>query len=111
MPSNHLILGHTLLLLPSIFPSIKVFSSELSLHIRWPKFWSFSPYSEYSGLISIRIDWFALLAVQGTLKSPPAPQFESINSSVPSLLYHFLTFIKFHFPPRDLATASPIINK
>ena len=73
MPSNHLILCHLLLLLPSIFPNIKVFSSESVFHIRWPKFWSFSfsisPSNEYSGLISFRIDWFDLLAVQGTLKS------------------------------------------
>ena len=69
MPSNHLILCHPLLLLPSIFPSIRVFSNELSVRIRWPKYWSFSisPSSEYSGLISFRIDWFDLLAVQGTL--------------------------------------------
>ena len=73
MPSNHLILCHPLLLLPSIFPSIRVFSSELALCIRWPKYWSFSlsinPSNEYSGLIYFRIDWFDLLAVQGTLKS------------------------------------------
>ena len=73
MPSNHLILCHPLLLLPSIFPSIRVFSSELALHIRWPKFWSFSssisPSNEYSGLIYFRIDRFELLAVQGILKS------------------------------------------
>ena len=71
MPSNHLILCHPLLFLPSIFPSIKVFSSELALCIRWPKYWRFSisPSGEYSGLISLRIDWFDLLAVQGTLKS------------------------------------------
>ena len=73
MPSNHLILCHSLLLPPSIFPSIRVFSSESALHIRWPKYWSFSfsvsPSNEYSGLISVRIDWFDLLAVQGTLKS------------------------------------------
>ena len=72
MPSNHLILCHPLLLLPSIFPSIRVFSNESVLH-RWPKYWSFSfnisPSTEYSGLISFRIDWFDLLAVQGTLKS------------------------------------------
>ena len=71
MPSNHLILCRPLLLLPSIFPSIRVFSSESALHIRWPKYWSFnfsiSPSNEYSGLISFRIDWFDL-AVQGTLK-------------------------------------------
>ena len=71
MPSNHLILCHPLLLLPSIFPSIKVFSSESALLIRWPEYWScsISPSNEYSGLISFRIDWLDLLAVQGTLKS------------------------------------------
>ena len=72
MPSNYLILCHPLLLLPSIFPSIRVFSNELVLHIRWPKYQSFSisPSIEYSGLISFRIDWFNLLAVQGTVKRP-----------------------------------------
>ena len=73
MPSNHLILGHPLLLLPSIFPSIKVFSNESVLCIRWPKYWSFifsiSPSNEPSGLISFRMDWLDLLAVQGTLKN------------------------------------------
>jgi len=73
MPSNHLILCHPLLTMPSIFPSIRVFSTESALFIRWPKYWSFSfsisPSNEYSGLISFRIDWFDLLAVQGTLKS------------------------------------------
>ena len=73
MPSNHLILCRPLLLLPSIFPSIRVFSNESVLHMWWPKYWSFSfnisPSSEYSGLISFRIDWFDFLAVQGTLKS------------------------------------------
>ena len=73
MPSNHLILCHPLLLLPSIFPSIRVFSNKSALRIRWPMYWSFSfsisPSNEYSGLISFRIDWLALLAVQGTLKS------------------------------------------
>ena len=73
MPSNCLILCHPLLLLPSIFSSIRVFSSELALHIRWPKYWSFSfsisLSSEYSGLISFQVDWFDLLAFQGTLKS------------------------------------------
>ena len=70
-PCNHLILCHPHLLLPSIFPSIKVFSNESVLHIRWPKYWSFSvsPSNEYSWLISFRIDWFHLFAVQGTLKS------------------------------------------
>ena len=73
MPSSHLILFRHLLLLPSVFPSIRVFSNESPLLIRWPKYWSFSfsisPSNEYSGLISFRIDWFDLLAVQGTLKS------------------------------------------
>ena len=73
MPSSHLILCCPLLLLPSIFPSIRVFSSESALHIRWPKYWSFSfsisPYNEHPGLISFRMDWLYPLAVQGTLKS------------------------------------------
>ena len=73
MPSKHLILCHPLLLLPSIFPSISVFSNESSLHIRWPKYWSFSfnisPSNEHPGLISFRMDWLELLTVQGTLKS------------------------------------------
>ena len=73
MPSNHLILYHPLLFLPSIFPSIRIFSSESALCIRWPKYWSFSfgisPSNEYSGLISFGIHWFDLFAVQGTLKS------------------------------------------
>ena len=73
MPSNHLILRHPLLLLPSIFPSIRVFSNEPALCIRWPKYWTFSfnisRSSEYSGLISFKMDWLDLLAVQGTLKS------------------------------------------
>ena len=73
MPSNHLILCHPLLLLPSSFPSIQVFSNEFTLRIRWPKYWSFSfnigPSNEYSGLISFRMDWLDLLAVQGSLKN------------------------------------------
>ena len=90
MPSSHLILCRPLLLLPSIFPSIRVFSNESALHIRWPKCWSFSisPSNEYSGLISFRIDWFDLFAVQGTLKSLlRTSQFKNINSSVLSLRY------------------------
>ena len=89
MPSNHLILCCPLLLLPSVFPRIRVFSNELALHIRWPKYWSFSisPSHEYSELISLRIDWFDLLAVRGTLESSPAPQFKSINSLALCLLY------------------------
>ena len=73
MPSSHLILSRPLLLLPSVFPSIRVFSNESALHIRWPEYWSFSfnisPSSEHPGLISFRMDWLDLLAVQGTLKS------------------------------------------
>ena len=91
MPSNHLILCCPLLLLPSVFPSIRVFSSESVLHIRWPKYWSFSfsisPSNEYSGLISFKIDWFDLRTVQETLKSlSPAPQIKSINSLTLSLV-------------------------
>ena len=84
MPSNHLILCHPLLLLPPIFPSIRVFSSELALCIKWPKYWSFSssisPSNEYSGLISFRIDWFGLFAVQGTLKN--LLQHHSLKASI-----------------------------
>ena len=92
MPSNRLILCCALLLLPSIFLSIRVFSSESVLPIRWPKYWSFSfsisSCSGYLGLISFRMDWLDLLAVQGTLKSLlPTPQFKSINSSALSFLY------------------------
>ena len=91
MLSNHLILCYSLFLPSSIFPSIRVFSNESVLHIRWSKYWDFSfsisPSNEYSGLISFRIDWFDLLVVQGTLKSSLAPQFESINSLALSLHY------------------------
>ena len=91
MPSNHLILCHPLLLLLSIFPSIRVFSSESVLHIRWPKYWSFSfsisPSNEYPGLISFRIDWLDLLAVQGTLKS-----LLQHHSSKASILQHSAFF-------------------
>ena len=90
MLSSHLTLCHPLLLLPSIFPSIRVFSNYLALYIRWPKFWSFSFSSslsdEYSGLISFRIDWFDIFTVQGALKSLLQHQFESINSLALSLL-------------------------
>ena len=101
MACSHLILWHPLLLPPSIFPSIRIFSSE-SLHllcIRWPKYWSFSfsisPSNEYSGLISFRMDWLDLLAVQGTLKTSTTPQFKSINSSALSFLYS-PTFTSIH---------------
>ena len=92
MPSNHLILCCPLLLLPSIFPSIRVFSNESVLHIRWPKYWSFSfnisPSDEYSGLFSFRMDWLDLLAVQGTLKS-----LLQHHSSKASILWHSTFFI------------------
>ena len=88
MPSNHLILCHPPLLLPSIFPSIRGFSNESVLHIRWPKYGRFSfsitPSNEHSGLISFRMDWLDLLAVQ---ESSPMPQFKSINFSTLRLLY------------------------
>ena len=101
MPSNHVILCRPLLLPPSVFPSIRIFSYESVLHIRWPKYWSFSfsisTSNEYSGLISFRIDWFDLLAVQGTLKSlyqhhiskasilQHSVQFSSVAQSCPTL--------------------------
>ena len=94
-PSNHLILCHLLLLPPSIFPSISVFSNESALHIRWPKYWSFSfsisPFNEHSGLISFRMDWLDLLAVQGTLKS-----LLQHHSSKASILQHS-AFLRFQF--------------
>ena len=98
MPSNHLILCYTLLLLPSIFPSIRVFSDESALRIRWPKDWSFifsiSPSNEHPGLISFRMDWLDLLAVQGTLKS----LFQH-HSSKASILWHSAFFIvQFSYP-------------
>ena len=92
MPSNHLILCRPLLLLPSIFPSIRVFSNESALHIRWPRYWSFSfklsPSNEHPGLISFRMDWLDPLAVQGTLKS----HFQH-HSSKASILQHSAFFI------------------
>ena len=92
MPSNHLILCHPLLLLPSIFPSIRVFSNESILCIRWPKYWSFSfsisPSKEYSGLISFRMDWLDLLAVQGTLKG--LLQHHSSKASILQCLASFI---------------------
>ena len=92
MPSNHLILCRPLLLLPSIFPRVRVFSNESVLPIRWPKYWSFSfsirSSNEYSGLISFRIDWFDLLAVQGTLKS--LLQHHSLKASI---LWHSVFFM------------------
>ena len=107
MPFNHLILCHPLLLLPSIFPSIKVFSNESVLRIRWPKYWSFSfsisPSKEIPGPISFRMDWLDLLAVQGTQQSSPTSQFKSINSSALSLLHSpTLTSIHDHWKNHSL---------
>ena len=91
MLSNHLILYCPLLLLPSILPSIRVFSNESVLRIRWPKYWSFSfsiiPSNKYSGQISFRMDWFDIITVQESLESSPRPQFKSINSLALSFLY------------------------
>ena len=91
MPSNHLILCHPLLLLPSIFPSIGVFSNESVLHIWWPKYWSFSfsisPSNQYSKLISLGIDWFNLCSPRDCQESSPTSQFKSTNSSALSHLY------------------------
>ena len=91
MPTSHLILCHPLLFLPPVPPSIRVFPNKSTLHARWPKYWSFrfsiSPSNEHQGLISFRMDWLDLLEVQGALKSPPTPQFKSINSSVLSFLH------------------------
>ena len=103
----HLVLCRPLLLPPSIFPIIKVFSNELAFHIRWPKYWSFSfsiiPSKQHPGLISFRMDWLDLLAVQGTLKSPPTPPFKSINSSALSFLHSpTLTSIHDHWKNRSL---------
>ena len=104
MPSNRLIFYHLLLLPPSIFPSIRVFSNESALGMRWPKYWTFSfdirPSNEYSRLISFRMDWLDLPAVQGTFEASPTPQFKSICSSAPSFLHslsavHTLTFSHF----------------
>ena len=108
MPSSHLILCRPLLLLPPIPPSIRVFSNESTLHMRWPKYWSFSfnisPSNEHPGLISFRMDCLDLLAVQRTLKeSSPTPHIKSINSSVLSFLYSpSLTFIHDHWKNRSL---------
>ena len=95
MPSNHVILCHPLLLLPSIFPSIRAFSNESVFHIRWPKYWSssfsISPSNEYSGLISFRIDWLDLLAVQGTLTS--LLQHHNSKASILRCSVFFMAFI------------------
>ena len=106
MPSNHLVLCRPLLL-PSIFPSIRVFSNESALYIRWPKDWSFSlsisPSNEYSGLISFKIDWFALLAVQGTLKS--LLHYHSSNTSVPWCSAFFMVQLSYSYITPGKTTA------
>ena len=100
MPSNHLIFCWHLLLLPLIFPSTRVFSSELALHIKWPKYWSFSvsPSSEYSGLISFKIDLFDLLSVQGTLKS--LLQYHNLKASVLPCAAFFTIQLESYDKPR-----------
>ena len=110
MPSDHLILCHPHLLLPSIFPNIGVFSNESVLRIRWPKYWSFSfsisPSNEYSGLISFRMDWLDLLVVQDSQESSPTPQFKSINSSALSFLYSpTLTSIHYYWKNHSFDSA------
>ena len=107
MPSSYLILCRPFLLLPSIFPSIRVFSNKSALHIRWPKYWSFSfnisPSNEHPGLISFRIDWLDLLAVQGTLRNLLQTTVQSINYSALSFLYSpTLTFIHDHWKNNSL---------
>ena len=108
MPSSHVILCHSLLLLPSIFPSIKVFSNESALRMRWPKYWNFSfnisPSNEHPGLISFRIDWFDLLAIQGTLKSLLEHQ-----SSKASFLWHS-AFFMFHLSHAYMTTGKTIAS-
>ena len=107
MLTSYLILCHPLLFLPSIFPSIRVFSNESALCIRWLKYWHFSfnisPSNEHPGLISFRMDWLDLLAVQGSQESSPTPQFKSINSSALSLLHSpTLTSIHDHWKNHSL---------
>ena len=108
MPSNHLILCRLLLLLPSIFPSIRVFSNESALHIRWPKYWRFSfnisPSNEHPGLISFRMDWLDLLAVQGTLKS--LLQHHSSKASILLCSAFFYLFILLY----NIVLVLPYIN-
>ena len=102
MPSSHLILCRPLLLLPPIPPSIRVFSNESTLRIRWPKYWSFSlsisPSYEHPGLVSFRMDWLDLLAVQGipVQESSPAPQFKSINSSFGQMYNNMYLSLSYH---------------
>ena len=115
MPSNQLILCHPLLLPPSIFCSIRVFSNESALHIRWPKYWSFSfsinPSNEYSGLISYKIDWLISLLFKGLSRVSPAPQFKSTNPSMLSLGYgpaHSCTWL---LEKKIPLTIQPVVGK
>ena len=115
MPSNHLILCCPLLLLSSIFPSIRVFSNESALPIRWPKYWSFSfsisPSSEYSGLVSFRMDWWISLQSKGLSKVFPTQRFKSINSLALSFLYSpTLTSIHDHWKSRSLDYVDKVMS-
>ena len=105
MPSNHLIFCRPLLLLPSVFPSIRIFSNKSALHIRWPKYWSFSisPSNEYSGFISFRIDWFDLLAVRGTLKS-----LLQYHSSKASIFRCSAFYVQFSHPYMTTGKSTPL---
>ena len=111
MPSNHLILCHPLLLPPSVFPSIRVFSNGSVLHITWPKYWSFSfsigPSNEYSGLISFRMDWLYLLAVQGTLKS--LLQHHSTKASILQCLAFFM--VQLSHPPMTTGKTTALARR
>ena len=116
MPFSHLILCRPLLLLPPIPPSIRVFSNESTLHMRWPKYWSFSfsisPSKEHPGLISFRMDWLDFLAVQGTLKPSPTPQFKSINSLALSFLHSpTLTSIHDHWKNHSLDYGDSLMDR
>ena len=114
IPSNHLILCHPLHLLPSIFPSIRVFSNELALPIRWPKYWSFSfsisPSSECLGLISFRMDWLDLLVVQGTLKGLPVLYIKSLLFII-SIPFIASEYNKIQLPPPHHPLYSPVATK
>ena len=112
MPSNHLIICRPILLLTSVFPSIRIFSNKLALHIRWPKYWSFSfsnrPSSEYSGLTSFRIEWFELLAVQGTLKS--LLQHHSSKASVLQCSAFFMVQLSMGFSREEYWSRLPFLS-
>ena len=113
MPSNHLILCRPLLLLPPIPPSIRVFSNESALCMRWPKYWSFSfsisPSNEHPGLIFFRMEWLDLLAVQeDSQESSPTPQFKSINSSALRFLYSLYKYNKYFIPTNKIAVSGSI---